>query len=262
MSRRIVALAVILVAATSGTLAATGCGGAEDGVRLRVDYQSSQNGRYSAADGASIQAVAPDRLHVVSAPSAPGGHALRVEVRQGDDPIDSSGDRAEIAYPPDESEGTQRWYSWDTRFAPSYPYDTTNGWQIFTQFHSTRSGPTQPPVQFYASGNTIGLKTSPAGGDGLAHRSITFWQGPMKRGRWQHFVLHAGWSSTPRKGFLELWVDGKKVLKRTPAQTLIAGSPNYLKQGLYRSDDIGPTGVIYFGALTVTDEDHPPPVSG
>jgi Polysaccharide lyase len=262
MPRRIAALAVVVVAASSGILAEIGCGGGDEGVLLRTDYESSENGRYTAGSDASLQGVAPDRLQVVSSPRAQGEHALRVEVRQGDDPINSSGDRAEISYDPNESEGDERWYSWYTRFDRSYPYDTSNGWQIFTQFHSTRSGPTQPPVQFYASGNDIGLKTSPAGGDGRARRSITFWQGPMLRGRWRHFVLHARWSANPRRGFLELWVDGKRVLRRTPAQTLIPGSSNYLKQGLYRSDQIRPTAVLYFDELTVTDAAHPPPLSG
>ena len=256
--RRLVAIAISAAAAA----ALIGCGGGDaQGVLRSTDYESSGSS-FSAEDGATVQAVAPDRMRLVTSPVAQGDRALRVEVRQGDDPIDSTGDRAEIAYPPDEHEGDERWYSFDVRFDRSYPYDATHGWQIFTQWHSTRSGDTQPPVQFFASGDDIGLKTSPAGPDGMARRSITWWQGPMRRGTWRHIVLHARWSANPHRGFLELWVDGRRVLRRTPAQTLIPGSDNYLKQGLYRSDTIVPTAVLYLDGLTVTDEAHPPPIGG
>jgi hypothetical protein len=240
--------------------ALVGCGGGEaEGVRLQTDFESS-GASFSPSDGASLQAVSPDRMRIVSSPVAQGNRALRVEVRQGDDPIDSTGDRAEISYPPDESEGDERWYSFWVRFDRTYPFDRDHGWQIFTQWHSTLSGGTQPPVQFFASGNEIGLKTSPAGADGRARRSITWWEGPMRRGTWRHIVLHARWSASPKRGFLALWVDGRRVLPRTRAQTLIPGSRNYLKQGLYRSDRIAPTAVLFLDGLTVTDGDRPPPL--
>jgi hypothetical protein len=252
--RRLVAIPVAAVAVL------VGCGGGDaEGVRLKSDFESSGS-QFSPGDGAKLQVVSPDRMRVVSSPVAEGDRALRVEVRKGDDPIRSSGDRAEIAYQPDEGEGDERWYSFYVRFDSTYPFDLDNGWQIFTQWHSERSGDTQPPVQFFASGNEIGLKTTPTGGDGRARPSITWWRGPMKRGKWQHIVLHARWSASPTKGFLALWVDGRRVLRQSRAQTLIAGAQNYLKQGLYRSDRIRPTGVLFLDDLTVTDGDRPPPL--
>ncbi len=43
----------------------------------------------------AIQAVASDRMQTMTDPGQIGGHAVRVEVRPGDDPINSSGERAE-----------------------------------------------------------------------------------------------------------------------------------------------------------------------
>src|SRR5262249_34823941 len=232
---------------------------AEPGLVFRGDFETGSFSQWTAGHDGGVQEVADDRIQVVTSPVAQGHYAARFEVRQGDKWRGSTGNRAELSRSTGEREGQVRWYSWWTMFDPSYPYDTTHGWQIFAQWHSDLEI-SQSPVQMYASGNDIGLQTVPGDADGRPLPSITWWQGPMERGRWHHFVLHVRWSSDRRRGFVELWVDGRHVLPRSAAQTLIPGYGNYLKVGLYRSDLIVPTAVLYQDGVTVTDAAHPPSV--
>src|SRR5690242_1320567 len=78
--------------------------------------------------------AAPDRMQVVDSPARQGKHALRVEVRQGDNPLaGASGNRAELVWAPVEKEGNDRYYSWSTMWAQDFPSVAT--WQAFTQWH-------------------------------------------------------------------------------------------------------------------------------
>src|SRR3954462_8081713 len=101
------------------------------------------------------QEVAPDRMQVVDSPVRQGKHALRIEVRQGDDPINASGDRAELVGPV-ETEGNDRYYAWSTLWAQDYPSVAT--WQAFTQWHHSGNSGT-PPLEMYVNGESMYLAT-------------------------------------------------------------------------------------------------------
>jgi len=77
-----------LVGAVSFGLLSPALVGAE--VLWRGDFETGDTSQF---DGA--QSMGPDRLQVVTSPVRQGSHALRVEVRQGDDPINASGNRNE-----------------------------------------------------------------------------------------------------------------------------------------------------------------------
>lgn len=197
--------------------------------------------------GPGIQRVAGDRIRVVRSPVIQGRYAARFEVRTGDRWRDSSGNRAELQHWTAESEGDRRQYTWGTMFAPDFP-STRQGFQIVTQWHATSPG-SQPPLFIFASGDEIGLKTVPTTASGKPRSSRTLWRAPMARGTWHRFRLRVTWSSNRRIGRISLWHNGRLVVRRARAQTLIPGNVNYLKQGLYRSDDIQGVGVVYHDAM-------------
>ncbi|MGI5861645.1 MAG: heparin lyase I family protein [Myxococcales bacterium] len=221
----VVAVAIAVSALVSGSASAS--------VVWRGDFESGDLSQWS-----SKQSVSNDRLQVVSSPVAQGRYALKVTVRQGDDPINASGNRNELVYLTYEPSGTERWYRWQTMFPNDYP--SANYWQLFTQFH--HSGNTgSPPVEFGVIGETLGLQV----------RSSPVWTTPLKRGVWHDFVLHVKWSPSASEGFIELYYDGQLVLPKTMAATQFSGQSQYLKQGLYRHEAISAVGVVYHDGMII-----------
>ena len=214
----------------------------------RGDFETGDLSQWTEA-----QEVAPDRMQVVDSPTRQGKHALRVEVRQGDNPLaGASGNRAELVYEPAEAEGNDRYYSWSTMWATDFPSAAT--WQAFTQWHHTGDTGT-PPLEMYVNGETMYMA--------IGANETVVWTHPLQRGAWHDFVLHVKWSSDPGVGFVELWYDGKQELQKTSGATMYPGQGNILKQGLYRNDTIAQVGVLYHDGMTVAttlaDVMPPPP---
>lgn len=215
------------------TLVALG-GTARATVVWRGDFETGDISQWSKA-----QQVGPDRIQVSDAVVRQGKQAARFTVQQGDNPINASGNRAELVWTEPEHEGNERFYAWSTLWPLDYPSAPT--WQLFTQWHHEgNSG--SPPLELFVNGETINLRVE-------GERVV--WQAPLERGKWHDFVLHVYWSSNPQTGFVELYYDGERVLEKTPAATMYPGQVNYLKQGLYRNASIQPLGVLYHDGMTV-----------
>lgn len=215
------------------------------GVVWRGDFETGDRSQYSGA-----QMVSADRLQVVTSPVAEGRYALKATVKQGDDPINSSGNRNELVYEGHEKAGSEYYYRWKVMFAPDFP--SVNTWQLFTQWHHDGTSGS-PPVQFYVYGEEIRLTLSD---------TITPWTMPLTRGVWHEFIFHVKWSSDPKVGFVELWHNREKVLPKRNLATMYAGMNIYLKLGLYRSDTVTQTGVVYhdgFIQATQLEDVLPPP---
>jgi hypothetical protein len=185
------------------------------------------------------QSVASDRLQVVSSPAHEGQYALKVTVKQGDDPINASGNRNELFHFGKETEGSEYYYKWSTMFAQDFP--SVDAWQLFTQWHHEGTGGS-PPLEFYTRGERIFLRL-----EGRDDRVV--WKAPLVRGQWLDFVLHVKWSSNPRVGFVELYYNGERVLEKQYMPTLFRGMRNYMKQGLYRDASVKQVGVIYHDGM-------------
>lgn len=198
------------------------------------------------------QSVAADRLQVVSDIRREGSKALKVTVRQGDNPISASGNRNEVVYLTEEAQGSEYYYKWSTLFPSNYPI--ANTWQLFAQWHQEGCCGS-PPLEFYVIGQQMYLRAG--GGNGKI-----IWNGPLVRGQWNDFVMHVKWSSNPKVGFVELYRNGKLVAPKTYAATQFGGERNYLKLGLYRDNSISQVGVVYhdgFAMGTTLDDVMPPP---
>ena len=193
----------------------------------RGDFETGNRSQWSSA-----QIVSEDRMQVVSSPVREGRYAMKVTVKQGDDPIDSSGNRNELVRMTREPVGSEYYYKWSTMFATDFPSATT--WQLFAQWHHTGSSGS-PPVEFFVYGEEMRLNV----------RGTTVWRAPLVRGVWQDFVFHVKWSPDSKVGFVELYHNGKLSLAKRPAATQFSGMLNYLKLGLYRNESISKTGVLY-----------------
>lgn len=180
------------------------------------------------------QTVAADRIQIAQDPTRQGNYAARFEVRPGDN-IGDTAPRAELANFLEEQEGEERYYRWFTYFDPAFPTQYKNSFVTFTQWRAMDESDAY--TSFMLWGDRIELR-----------RDGTRWSTPLVKGVWHEFIYHVKWSPDPDVGFIELWYDGQLVMPRTYVDTM-AGSPgdavpNYVKQGLYKADEI-PTGVVY-----------------
>ncbi len=195
--------------------------------------------------------VSADRLQVVTSPVGEGRYALKATVKQGDDPINASGNRNEVVYLGNETAGTEYYYRWKVMFPTDYPSVRT--WQLFTQWHHDGCCGS-PPVEFYVYGEELRLRLT---------NGADVWTAPLVRGVWHEFVFHVKWSPDPAVGFIELWHNREKAVPKRNLATMYAGTKNYLKLGLYRNETITQVGVVYHDgfiqATQLADVLPPPP---
>jgi uncharacterized protein (TIGR03382 family) len=203
---------------------------ASAGTVWKGDFETGNLSQWSRA-----QTVASDRLQVVSNVVREGSYALKATVIQGDNPIQASGNRNELAYLTQEEPGSEYFYKWSTLFPEDFASNDT--WQVFAQWHQEGCCGS-PPLEFYVVGEEMFLRVG--GNDGQV-----LWSAPLVRGRWNDFVLHVKWSSNPREGFVEMYKDGALAVPKTMAATQFGGDRNYLKLGLYRNESISDVGVVY-----------------
>ncbi len=199
------------------------------------------------------QTVSSSRLQVVSSPVREGRYALKTIVRQGDDPINASGNRNELLYLSREPSGSEYFYKWSTLFPKSFP--RSSKWQVFTQWHHDGSSGS-PPLEFFIIDDEIRLRAGGVNGP-------IVWRTPLQREQWNDFVLHVKWSADPKVGFVELYHNGELALPLKKVATQFSGQRNYLKLGLYRDESISPEGVVFHDGFTVAtklEDVMPPPV--
>jgi Polysaccharide lyase len=196
-------------------------------------------------------AEAPDRITRVTSPVAEGSHAGRFEVRPGD--VAAEGNRAEVvvtfynsASNPGFAEGAEGWVcSWV--YIPDGTA-TTSGWRIIHQ--QTGNGLGSPPVATFLDTNPLSFRI------GHGDSSTTDWRSaPIARNRWYHLATHLRASSNPSVGFVEVYLNGQ-------IQTLMNGQTRRYRVtrennrahtfvGLYRSDSVGQTDVLYHDNIVV-----------
>lgn len=231
-SHALLVLVPALLAAPLLAAAAPGTGGQPDGIVWRGDFETGDLSQWTKSEK-----VDADRLEIVeSEPSLGGRYVLRTRVRQGDDPINASGNRNELVYVGDPAGGEERFYRWRTMWPEDYA--SAEGWQLFTQWHHDGTSGS-PPVEFYVFGEEIRLRVN----------GTVVWTTPLVRGAWHEFDLHVKWSDAD--GFVELAYDKAPVLPKTAMPTLYEGQGVYLKQGLYRDASIEPEQVLFHDAMTI-----------
>jgi hypothetical protein len=257
------------------------CAVAVAGVVLAVVLSSSDestepagaviwSGDFETGDASQWPTVQAERggVRAVTSPSRQGVYAGRFVVRPGASPV-PGGERAEVSTDQDlidGEEGDEAWYGWSTRFPPNLnPLVGLGEKNIFTQFHAgpegdprvctppitfsvKTDGGAEPRIQFTARGGAYATG-DPA--DCRRESDRRWYLGTAEVGVWRDFVLHVGWSSDPAKGFVEVWLDGEPVIRRTRMATLFEQDGYvYLKQGFYR-DESPRTSVVFHDGMTV-----------
>jgi hypothetical protein len=213
----------------------------------RGDFSTGDLSQWTKTESRDVKS----RLKLTADPEGGAGHALRVLVKHGDEPIGASGHRNELVWRGDDlRDGVDRYYAWRT-FWPAGEAEQP-GWQIFTQWHHYRGGGS-PPLAFLVRRGEIQLGTN---------KNEVVWSTPLERGRWHDFAFHVRWSSDPSLGLVELWYDGRVAVRRTMA-TLFPRQGVYLKQGLYRSTRVRADQVVFHRGMrvgtTLDDVWTPPP---
>jgi hypothetical protein len=169
---------------------------------------------------------AANRISVVRDPVRQGHFAGRFEVDSGD--YVNAGQRAELVHESNELEGEEAWWGW----AVYFPQEFKPGeWTIFAQWHDRPAAKFPPPIAFEVRNNNLRLVTH----GGVREHSVPgdWILAPFQREHWYDIAFHVHWSS--QTGFVEVWVDGDKVVPKTSTPTLYAGLDLYLKQGNYRA---------------------------
>jgi hypothetical protein len=223
--------------------------------RLRPAWRGTF--RHAGPAGWSAISELPGDIATANAPHI-GGLAGLFRVGPGDSPV-ASGERAEVVasqqaiagYP-----GTEAWYAWSTYFPLAFGPVPQQTWNIFTQWHETNPDECHPNVMFAVDtvrqpaqirltvrGGALDTRTC------LPSSNHSWELVPLALGHWYDFVLHVRWSADPAAGLVELAINGRLVLARTPIPTLYAGQGVYAKQGFYRAPYVG-ISRIYQGGLT------------
>jgi Polysaccharide lyase len=195
-------------------------------------------------------APTPARLTIATPPTTTSGTALRVELRDGDVAVNSTGQpiaggwRAEVVGPREFASSTPVRYEWSTLLAASYPDVTGSSgiWQVITQWHQGDSDVGgSPPIALIIIDDEIRLDLhapDPANPDASV-RIGQYTVANRTKGSWHAFSLEVRWALS--NGYVKIWHNGQLAEEITNIPTLFPPRPDstsppsaYLKMGLYR----------------------------
>jgi hypothetical protein len=190
-----------------------------------------------------------DAFKVVTEPVREGKYAVRIDgtnaARTG------KLDRIEFQHqpkPPGTAEGTERYFGWSL-FVPKKLTDHYHSVGYFETRNSWRQ-----LMSFEVRGEEIKYSTR------VPYALHWTGKGKMTAGRWHDFAVHVLWSRDPKKGFVEVWFDGEKVVAKTMTATLLDENPAFFQVGFMRdSIDTPETIVIDHVVEATTLEEVTPP---
>ena len=192
-----------------------------------------------------LSAGKPHSIQIVSDPAVAGGKALRFELRPGETWVNESGPtfRAEISTKDVARMNSVRWYRFALLLPRDFPIEDNR--LVLFQWHGSDKKylgePSRSPVLAlrYSQGNlSLSLRHSP---ERIVHdpeavpAEKLFKTSKFPLGEWNEFVVEARWSFTD-DGYVNMWWNGKQVVKyRGPVGYNDDVGP-YVQFGLYRDD--------------------------
>jgi Polysaccharide lyase len=198
----------------------------------------------------------PERLRKVTdmlPPDRRFTHSWRIELRDGERPTwdPPANERQMIQCRPIFHDGGTYWVEWWDRFAPSWPINPQERWQIAPwQIHADDDG--QAPVNIEVVGDRRRLRIAGSacpGGEDLEPD----W--PLARGEWHHFRL--GWtqSDAASRGSLRLYRDERLLIDRPRYAVSRDRGSLYPSMLVYRAATIDGTAIVHMAGWQVWDGD-------
>ncbi|MSR55716.1 MAG: hypothetical protein EXS09_20910 [Gemmataceae bacterium] len=182
-----------------------------------------------------------DAVKVVKDPVREGKYALRIDgtnaAKKG------KLDRIELQHQPKApgtAEGTERYFGWSV-YLPQKLTDAHHSLGYF----ETRNSWSQL-LAFEVKGENILFTTR------VPYARQWNGKGKMTPGRWHDFALHIFWSRDAKKGFVELWFDGEKVVPLTKTATLKDENVAFFQIGLLRETSEVPETIIIDRVIEAT----------
>ena len=152
--------------------------------------------------------------------------------------------------------GHENWYAWSTMIASGSAL-RDGYWNNLTSWH--QSGSDCPaPMHLVVDGSNRRLYFDTRGGALDTTTCSTPYQkswslGTITFGQWYDFVVHVKYSADPAVGFVEIFMNGKRVVPKTHTATLYSGQGVYLKQGYDAGSATGTTTVYNDGTVRAGD---------
>lgn len=274
-TRRIAANVRFFLTATWYAIACGPAMASAQGVTFSGDWEKGITGN---GNWKYIQTVAADRFQRVTSPVRQGQYAARVEVRPGDDPISSSGERSEVlimsnaagtAINENEASGTQ-FYAFSVRLDSAWqaPAADANGaWAIIFQLHGPDVLAASPSVAVSVQNRfSIDLHSGDLDSvnKSLRWKSYPLTSSGLNLGHWVDLVLQIKFAKD-FTGSVTVWRrdEGQagfaQVLSLINVPTLQYKSSlggvgsHYWKHGFYRSKQTAITNVLWLDGLTRGD---------
>lgn len=266
-SRRVrpIAYAAATVTIAAAWSAAPGAAG-EAGAAATLESRVIWTGNYESGDFTQWERVLRETItggaRIVGKPVAEGQYAARFEL--GPQSV-YNWSRLEAHQPDTDASGgrygSETWYRWAEYVPSSSQFARHRSFNHLVQWH--------PALDCFGAALSVnGLARSPVhlifnvrggdivrlgGGCDLQYERA-FDLGPLPRDRWLRFRLHIRWHADPSVGFVELWMNGGRKIKRTYLATAPPDVHHYVRQGIYRFQCSCRT-VVYGDAMTVTQVD-------
>jgi len=160
--------------------------------------------------------------------------------------------------------GQEWYYSW-SMYAPSTPNKQTGwgSWNLVTQWMDLLYQ-CSPPLQiditplknglWYTLDSRLFDNKRGCASLGPSHD----WNlGPVVYNRWTDFTVYVKWSSNPKVGFVQVWMNGVNVFPLTHVRTLDTSGGVYMQQDIYRPGAKSGSNILYFDDLKRHDAYNP-----
>lgn len=190
-----------------------------------------------------------DAVSIVKDPVREGKYAAKIDgtnaAKKG------KHDRIEFQHQPKApgtAEGTERYFGWSV-YLPKKLTDAPHSLGYF----ETRNSWSQL-MAFEVTGEDILFTTR------VPYARQWSGKGKLTAGKWHDFAMHVLWSRDPKKGFVEVWFDGEKVVPLTKTATLKDENVAFFQIGLFRETSDVPETIILDHVIEATTlEDVTPP---
>jgi hypothetical protein len=222
-------------------------------VLFRGDYETGNFAQWAepqsacTGGGYSVSNVGNSCDSILSAPVHQGSRAAQFQISPHTSAA-ATAERAEVYASVAQTggyEGQEWYYAWSTLFpAAGNPlgfWPSAANWNVFTDWHNPGGCNSNIQLGINATGALPYLyfeDDNYASGNCSSPSSMLYTNlGNLQYDRWYDFVVHVKWSRSASVGFVELWLNGVKVVPLTYRQTMadVAGASVYWKQGFYRS---------------------------